>query len=136
MQYTVPMIWKDDDDEQYSPSQPEYFQHADHGKQEVRERKAKEKGQLLKLQRQVLRGQVKNEKQKTEDAQEEEQAMQNAQEEQQQQKKQQTFHTETLMEKEEKRTEKAEAHPDAGEVVERNKLEPEVSDEETMSEPG
>ncbi len=125
-----------DEDEEYSPSHPLYFQHADHGKAELREAKAREKGELLKLQRQVLRGEVTNKKSvKQADAQDEKEAKA-AEDAKKTEKANQSFHTETLKEKEEKKTEKTSALPDAADVAKRAQSEPEISDEETMNEPG
>lgn len=125
-----------DEDEEYSVSDHRYFEHADHGKREIREQKAHEKGELLKLQRQVLRGQV-TDKKSVQQADEEDaakliEAAQAAHGDQ----KHQSFHTETLKEKEEKQKQYTSAQPDAAEVVERAQQEPEISDEEKTSEPG
>ena len=52
------MYKRDDDDEVASRSNAEYFTRSDHGKEKQQERRAKEKGQLASLKRDVLRQQV------------------------------------------------------------------------------
>jgi hypothetical protein len=53
------MLFRDDEDDFPSQSSAEFLTRADHGKKEQRERNAAQKGDLLALQRAMLRGQVK-----------------------------------------------------------------------------
>ncbi len=101
-------MWKDDDEEQPTPSDPDFWK-ANHGKQERQEKKASLKGKLLALKRQLLRSRVDAKNISTDDAgkQDDEKMRQERQKREAEAASHQAFHTLTLKEQEEQSSQTA-----------------------------